>query len=189
MNTWDLLPFDKVWQIFLLFAVPVGGGIPAGVLLAQKYGLGWVPMAALYFVSDVALAILFEPTLRLFSYLSRWSLFLRNFIHILKLATNRTISRYGEKPGITLLVGIAFGVDPMTGRAAALAAGHNFISGWAIAIAGDMIFFAMIAVSTIYLNDILGDGTWTAIIILALMFIIPTIMRKIRAQREQRPLQ
>ncbi len=184
MNAWQLIEWNKISQIFMLFAIPVGGGIPAGVLLAQKYALGWIPMAVLYFVSDIILAILFEPILRLLAYLAKWSRFLQNIIAVFKLATDKTIARYGSKPGIMLLVGIAFGVDPMTGRAAALAAGHNFISGWAIAIAGDMIFFSMIAVSTIYLNDLLGDGTWTAVIMLVLMFIIPTVLGKIRNWRK-----
>jgi len=79
-----------------------------------------------------------------------------------------------------LLVLIAFGVDPMTGRAAAMAQGHHFVSGWAVAIAGDMIFFGVVMVSTIWLNNILGDGTWTAIIIMVLMLGLPPLIRRVK---------
>ena len=55
--------------VFMLFLLPVGGGIPAGVLLARANGLSWPVTAGLYFVSDVVLAVAFEPVLRL---LQRW---------------------------------------------------------------------------------------------------------------------
>jgi hypothetical protein len=51
--------------LFMLFLLPVGGGIPAGVLLARAIGLSWHVTAGLYFVSDVVLAVAFEPVLRL----------------------------------------------------------------------------------------------------------------------------
>lgn len=76
---------------------------------------------------------------------------------------------------------IAFGVDPMTGRSVARAAGHGFIMGWMFAIAGDMLYFGVLMVSTLWLNGILGDGTWTTIIILAAMMIVPWLIKKIRA--------
>ena len=51
--------------VLLLFLLPVGGGIPAGVLLAHSRGLAWPLTAGLYFMSDVLLALAFEPILRL----------------------------------------------------------------------------------------------------------------------------
>ena len=79
-----------------------------------------------------------------------------------------------------MLVMIAFGVDPMTGRAAAKAAGHGFLAGWTVAIAGDMIFFSIVAASTLCLNSVLGDGTWTAIIIMFAMMFIPPLIRRFK---------
>ncbi|RZA25911.1 MAG: hypothetical protein EOP10_05355 [Proteobacteria bacterium] len=186
MNAFAMPSFSSVWSIFLLFALPVGGGIPGGVILAQKLGFGWVPMSAIYLVSDIVLALLFEPMLRLFAYLARYFAPLAKFIEVSKMLTDRTIARYGSKPSLPLLIAISFGIDPMSGRAVALAAGHRFISGWAIAIAGDMIFFAMIAVSTIYLGDLLGDGTWAAVIIMAAMIVIPFLVRLVREQRTKK---
>jgi uncharacterized membrane protein len=169
-----------LWEVFLLFAIPVGGGIPAGVILADKYGMSWAVMAGLYFISDVALAFVFEPIMRGFASLSRHSKFLTHLQQSLRVSTAKTMANYGTKPGPFLLIMIAFGVDPMTGRAAALAHGHGFLTGWAIAIAGDMIFFFLIMSSTLWLNDYLGDGTWTAIIIMTLMITIPPLIRRRR---------
>ena len=175
----------KLWDVFFLFAVPVGGGIPAGVLLAKSRGLDWVTMTALYFLSDLMLAILFEPMMMIFIRLRDRSVFLTRFSDSVKQTTARTIANYGPKPGPIMLVMIAFGVDPMTGRAAALAAGHGFYSGWAIAITGDMIFFAVLAISTLCLNSVLGDGTWTVIIIMAAMFLFPPAIRKIKQKLQK----
>ena len=38
---------------FLLFCVPIGGGIPAGVLMARAANVSPPVMMALYFVSDL----------------------------------------------------------------------------------------------------------------------------------------
>lgn len=176
----------KSWDVFLLFAIPIGGGIPAGVVLAQSKGIGWMAMTILYFISDVCLAFVFEPLMKVFGYFAKRSEFLQRFVENMKITTNKTIAAYGPNPGPFLLVLIAFGVDPMTGRAAALAQGHNFLAGWAIAITGDMIFFGVVMVSTIWLNNILGDGTWTAIIIMVLMLGIPALIRKVKDSMKSR---
>ena len=169
------------WDVFILFAIPIGGGIPAGVLLAQSRGIGWMPTSFLYLISDVALALLFEPLMLLFVMAGKHLPFLAKVRERLKKSSDKTIARYGSKPGPLLLVTIAFGVDPMTGRAAAQASGHGFLSGWTIAILGDMLFFMLIMVSTIWLNGFLGDGTWTAIIIMAVMLVVPPLIRRLRA--------
>ncbi len=169
-----------LWDVFLLFAIPVGGGIPAGVLLAQSRGVDYASMTALYLASDVCLAIVFEPLMLLFLMASRHSPLIARMRAALRKSTELTVAGYGAKPGPFFLVIIAFGVDPMTGRAAAMAAGHSFVSGWAIAIAGDMLFFGVIAVSTICLNNVLGDGTWTAVIIMFLMIVVPGLFRRLK---------
>ena len=182
LHLWNFDSLSSTRDVFLLFAIPVGGGIPAGVLMAQSKGIGWAAMTLIYFVSDVVLAFLFEPILKGIGWLGRHIDFLGKLIEHMKFSTQKTIARFGPDPGPILLISIAFGVDPMTGRAAALAAGHNFITGWAIAIAGDMLFFGLIAMSTLLLNDILGDGTWAAIIIMCLMMFLPPMIRKMRSQ-------
>ena len=168
------------WSVLLLFLIPVGGGIPAGVLLAQSKNIHWSMMMGLYFISDIILAIVFEPILltiikigKKFTSLARVSEFMKNWI-------SKTSIQYGTSSGPFTLILVSFGVDPMTGRAATVAAGHGFISGWMIAITGDMFYFTLIMASTIWLNGILGDGTWTVIIILVLMMILSSFIRRIR---------
>ncbi|MGE5085585.1 MAG: hypothetical protein ACM3MG_04745 [Bacillota bacterium] len=172
--------FKNSWDVFMLFAVPIGGGIPAGVVLAQSRGIGWLAMMVLYLISDIALAFVFEPMMVIFLRVAQHVPFLQRMRETSQELTRKTLVRYGQKPGPFLLILIAFGVDPMTGRAAALSQGHGFLTGWAIAIIGDMMFFTVIMVSTIWLNNLLGDGTWTAVIIMVLMFALPPLLRRMK---------
>lgn len=168
------------WGVLTLFLIPVGGGIPGGVTLAQSRGIRWPEMMALYFISDVILAFVFEALVILFREGAKHFRVLNRFVTSMKASTQKTILRYGLTPGPFTLVMIAFGVDPMTGRTAALTAGHGFLSGWLLAITGDMIFFTVLMVSTLWLNGILGDGTLTAVIIMAAMIVVPYVIRKLR---------
>jgi len=171
-----------VLSVLTLFLIPVGGGIPAGVLLARKNGLAWPVTAGLYFISDVILAFAFEPVLRLLVLISRRTRILARFGAAISLAMERTAAHYGgASAGPFMLVMIAFGVDPMTGRAAAHAAGHGFIGGWAVAIAGDMLYYAVIAFTTLRLNAYIKDPNTTMVIVLAAMIIVPILVRRIRA--------
>ena len=185
MNSIGWLP--GAWEVLVLFLIPVGGGIPAGVLLARTKGFDWQAMLALYFVSDVILACVFEPLMLLFIRAGRHSAFFARFNAALKMSTQKTILRYGVNLGPFALIMISFGVDPMTGRSVAFANGHRFISGWSLAIIGDMIFFSVLMVSTLWLNNILGDGTWTAIIITVAMIAVPALIRRVREQWKTKP--
>lgn len=166
------------WGVLWLFLVPVGGGIPAGVLLGRYRGVGWPVMEVLYLISDAILACLFEPVMRFIIKKSRSSPPLAQALKAVKQAILKMTAVYGTSGGPFTLILIAFGVDPMTGRAAAHAAGHGFLSGWTLAIAGDMIYFSVIMASTLWLNSILGDGRVTTIAIMALMFGAPLLIQR-----------
>jgi hypothetical protein len=174
------MSISNAWAVLRLFLIPVGGGIPAGVLLARDRGLAWPITVILYFISDIILALVFEPLMLMMIGLGRRSRFWGRFNEALKKSTQKTTSRFGIHLGPFALIMVAFGVDPMTGRAAARAAGHGFVSGWAIAITGDMIYFAVLMISTLWLNSILGDGTWTTVIILVGMMVVPGLIRRVR---------
>lgn len=174
-----------VWGVFALFLIPIGGGIPAGVILAQSRGIGWPIMMLLYFLSDVVLACVFEPLIYLFVRYAKNSSFLSRWADAYKESLRKTGFKYGISSGPFALVVFSFGVDPMTGRVAALTAGHGFFSGWAIAICGDMFFFALIMVSTLWLNSILGDGTWTAVIIMIAMIGVPILIDRWKASKRK----
>ncbi|ABK99513.1 hypothetical protein [Pelobacter propionicus] len=171
-------------SVLKLFLIPVGGGIPAGVMLSQAKGVAWPVMTLLYLVSDIVLALAFEPVLRLIALICGEIAFLARISAVLKAATARSVSHFsGTGAGPIGLIMIAFGVDPMTGRASAHAAGHGFIAGWAIAIAGDMLYFAVIALTTLSLNTYIRDPDTTMYIILAAMFVVPMLIRRIRSSR------
>jgi hypothetical protein len=170
--------------VLKLFLLPVGGGIPAGVLLARDQGLAWPITTALYLVSDVLLAIAFEPILRLLAAIGQKIPFLARLSAALKAATARSAAHIsGTSAGPLALVMVAFGVDPMTGRATALAAGHGFLAGWAFAIAGDMLYFAVIALTTLRLNAYVRDPNTTVLIVLGAMFIVPMLVRRVRSMQ------
>lgn len=166
----------------MLFLIPVGGGIPAGILLAQKNGLSWPVSSSLYFLSDVVLAFSFEPILRALVWLGNRVPAIAHAAAVVRMAMERTAQQYaGLSPGPFMLVMIAFGVDPMTGRAAAMAAGHGFITGWAIAIAGDMLYFWVVALATVKLNGVLKSPDAAVATVLLLMFLVPVLVRKAKA--------
>jgi hypothetical protein len=169
-------------HVLKLFLLPVGGGIPAGVLLASSKGLAWTITTVLYLVSDMVLALAFEPILRILAALGRKVLFLARLSVAFKAATARSVAYFsGTGAGPLALVMIAFGVDPMTGRATALAAGHGFLSGWAFAIVGDMLYFAVIALTTLRLNSYFRDPNITMLVVLGAMFGVPILVRYFRS--------
>lgn len=171
-------------SVLKLFIIPVGGGIPAGVMLAQSKGLAWPVTTGLYLVSDLVLALAFEPVLRLLAVLAGKVQFLARFSVALRAVTARSVAHFGGTgAGPLALVMIAFGVDPMTGRASALAAGHGFLAGWAIAIAGDMLYFGVIALSTLRLNSYIRDPNTTMLIVLGAMLFVPMLVRYVRSAK------
>ena len=171
-----------MFSVLMLFLIPVGGGIPAGVLLAQSKGLAWPVTAGLYLVSDAMLALAFEPVLRILAWLVGRVPFLSRFSAAMKAAMARSAAHFGGiGAGPITLVMISFGVDPMTGRASAMAAGHGFLMGWVFAIAGDMLYYAVIAVTTLRLNRYFRDPDTTMWIVLGAMTVVPLIVRLFRS--------
>jgi uncharacterized membrane protein len=177
----------SAWEVLVLFIIPIGGGIPAGVLLAKARHFNWQTMLMLYFISDLILAVLFEPILHLSIALSKKSAAFSRFVENMKRSMRTTTAAYGTTLGPFALILLAFGVDPMTGRAAAVAAGHGFLTGWALAISGDMLYFSVLMVSTLWLNNILGDGTWTTVIILVAMMVVPWLVKLVRKKETPPP--
>src|SRR6185369_7996548 len=108
--------------------------------------------------------------------------FLARFRAALKAVTARSVAHFsGTGAGPLSLVMIAFGVAPMTGRATALAAGHGFLAGWAFAIVGDMLYFAVIALTTLRLNSYFRDPNTAMLVVLGAMFVVPMLVRYFRS--------
>jgi hypothetical protein len=180
-------PLPHGWPVgtlgaFLLFCVPIGGGIPAGVLMARGAGASPPVMMGLYFLSDLVLALTFEPVLRALSWVGRWVPPLGRMGRVVRNLAIRSGGAGTGARGPLGLILVSFGVDPMTGRAAAAAAGHGFVPGWAIAIAGDMLYFAVLMASTLWLQGRFGDERLTIGAVLLVMLVLPPLVRRLTGQ-------
>jgi hypothetical protein len=168
------------WGAFLLFLIPIGGGIPSGVLIGRDAGVSPIVLALLYLVSDVFLAVTHEPVLIFFRYLGR-------IVPVLGQRMTALMAQSGLRDsgprGPLGLILLSFTVDPITGRATAAAAGHGFIPGWTFAIVGDMFYFGVLMASTIWLSDVLGDERRTVGAVLLGMWLMPMLIRRWRASR------
>ncbi len=180
LNMISLTDFSKVLRLYL---IPFGGGIPSGVLMGKTLGINWQVTMFIYLISDIILACIFEPILMLFIYAGKRIPALERFSIAFKEAFKKSIELIGTSTGPLALIIIAFGTDQMTGRTVAVAAGHGFVTGWLIAITGDMLYFSVIMVSTLWLSNVLGDGTWTTWIILVFMMGVPYLIRRFRKIR------
>ena len=177
-------PSSIMLQVLSLFLLPVGGGIPAGVLLASNKGLPWPMTAGLYLFSDIVLALAFEPILRILVVCFEKIPFLAHLTGMIKrtMARRAPLCRSASASPFTLVM-IAFGVDPMTGRASALAAGHGFLAGWIIAISGDMLYYAVISLTTLSLSTYFQDPNTVILIVLGAMIVVPTLVRQVRSKQ------
>ena len=169
------------WGVLLLFCIPGGMGIPPGVLLGHHGGLGPIVMSVLYFVSDVVLASVFEPMLVIVAALARRLLLVRRLAGWVFAAITRTMpaSRVSAPIGIALT---AFGAGLPFGRALAAAAGFGLVSSWLFTIAGDMAYFGLGMASTLWFDDLLGDPRTAALAGLAVMFVVPSMIRRWQAR-------
>ena len=174
--------FSHKLDVLSYFLIPFGFGIPSGIIKAKEYLIDWQIILFIYFISDLILALVFEPLLILLIRFGRGKEKLQRFGAAFKLALKQTTERIGTGTGPFALILFTFGSDPMTGRLTALAAGKGFILGWIIAIAGDMLYFSVILASTLWLNNIV-DGSTTVMIIFFIMIAIPMILKKLRRSK------
>jgi hypothetical protein len=183
-----LAPLPHNWPggilgVFLLFCLPIGGGIPLGVIMARDAGLSPALTAALYCASDVVLAFTTEPMLALLRWLSRRIAFLARIGQVFGRLTGSAGLQDGGVRGPLGLILLAFSVSPTTGRAAAAAAGHGFVSGWTLAIIGDMVYFGVLMVTTLWVSSVFGDDRLTIGGVLIGTWILPLVIRRLRHKK------
>jgi len=173
------------WGVLLLFCIPGGVGIPPGVLLGHQGGLGPIVMSVLYFLSDVFLATVFEPMLVIVAVLARRVQFVRRVADAILRAVTRTMPAGNASApfGIALT---AFGAGLPFGRALGAAAGFGLVASWLFTIAGDMVYFALGMASTLWFDDLLGDSRSAALAGLVVMFVVPPVVRRLRAYADRR---
>jgi hypothetical protein len=175
----DIWP-TGIWGVFLVFVMPTVVGIPLGVIMARDAGLSPLVSAGLYFMSDLVLAVTAEPMVALLRWVGRHVEFVDRLGKRLGRFTETTGLKEGGVRGPLGLILVSFTVNPLAGRAAAAAAGHGFFSGWALAIAGDMIYFALIMVSTLWISSVFGNDRLAIGVVLIVAFLAPILLRRVR---------
>src|SRR5216683_2914154 len=174
-----------IWGVFLIFVMPTVVGIPLGVIMARDAGLSPLLTAGLYFASDLVLPITAEPMLALVRWVGKRVAFMDRLGARLARLTETTGLKEGGVRGPLGLILVSFTVNPLAGRAAAAAAGHGFFSGWALAIIGDMIYFGLIMVSTLWISSIFGNDRLAIGIVLIVAFLAPILLRRLRRGSSQ----
>jgi hypothetical protein len=178
--------FPESWQsgmpgVLLLFVVgPLGSGIPLGVIMARDLGLSPIVTALLYLVSDVIMALIVEPELALFRWLGRRNSVAGRVGERLVALTRKVGLQGGGARGPLGLILLSFTIEPITSRVAGRAAGHGFLVGWSLAIAGDLAYFGLIMASTLWVSSVFGDDRLTIGVVLLAMWLLPMLLRRLR---------
>ena len=180
---WDpTAPVPAGWPhgwpgVLLLFCIPGGMGIPPGVLLGSDGGLGPIVMTVLYFVSDIVLACVFEPLLVILAALARRLPFLSRAGNVVLAGIRHTMPAGSTSAPLGIAL-TAFGAGLPFGRTLAAGAGFGLVASWFFTIAGDMAYFGLGMVSTLWFDNLLGDPRMAALAGLAVMFIVPAMIRR-----------
>jgi hypothetical protein len=178
-------PLPNLWPsgalgVFLVFATQIGAGIPIGVIMARDSGLSVVETAALYLASDVLLALTCEPLLLALRWLSkrvRWLAALGSRMMRVSGATGLSDGRVKGPLGLILF---SFIFAPAPARAASEAAGHGFLSGWSLAIIGDMLYFGVVMASTLLVITLFGDNRLTIAPVIVGAWLLPMLVQRLR---------
>ena len=168
------------WGAFLLFLIPIGGGIPLGVIMGRDAGLAPLTMAGMYLVSDIVMALTHEPLFWLLGWLASTVPTIRKIRDVLRQSMAHLGLREAGQRGPLGLILFSFTVDPVMGRGAAAMVGHGFLAGWTFSIAGDMIFFGVVMAGTLWLSSVLGDERMTVGVIMLLIFFLPGFLQRRR---------
>ena len=173
--------WPRGWSgVLLLFCLPMGVGVPPGVLLAQHDGLDVASTTALYVLSDVLMAtVLFEPMLRLLVLASRRVPALERFGRTLLVATTRLLPA-DSIAGPTGVVLTGFGGGLPFGRALGAGMGYGLATSWLLTMAGDLLYFTLGMASTLWFQGLFGDPRTAVLAALAVMLIVPLALRRLR---------
>jgi hypothetical protein len=183
---WDpTAPLPGFWPagvagVFLMFVMPLAAGIPFGVIMARDAGLSPLMTAGLYLASDLVLAVTAEPFLALLRWLARRVEIIGRMGQFFARATHGVGLNDGRVRGPLGLILFSFSISPTSGRAAAAAAGHGFVSGWTLAIIGDMLFFGLLMATTLWVASVFGDNRQTIGMVVVGAWLLPLLIRRLR---------
>jgi hypothetical protein len=180
-------PGGPLVLVFALFWTPIGPGIPAGVLLARHVPLHPSITFGLYALSDLLAAVVVHP---IFTLLRRHGRRVpavhwlgRRFLSLVTLGLPRSrVAVDGNSrmaPLLFRIATVAFGVDVYTGGLVATGLPVPRLAGWASAIAGDLLWFALLLGTSIAAASIADDDRFIGIVVLVAMIAIPQIAKRV----------
>jgi hypothetical protein len=175
-------PGGPVALVLTLFFAPVGPGIPAGVLLARHVPLNPAVTFGLYALSDVLAAVVCHP---IFVGLRRHGVRVKPIRwlgrHVLTLAMVgvRVPQTGGVAPKLVRIGTVGFGVDIYTAGMLVTGLRVPRIPGWAAAIAGDLVWFALLLGTSFLAASIADDDRFIAVAMIVAMIVIPRLARRV----------
>jgi hypothetical protein len=180
-------PGGATGLVFALFWAPVGPGIPAGVLLAQHLRIAPAFTVGLYLISDLFAAILLNPIYSFLRKQGRRNPTIRNIgrcmLAVAMFGTRRPSAddvHAGRLAPALLRIGtVGFGVDIYTAGALATGVPIPRVIGWTAAIAGDVLWFALLLGSSIAAAHVFDDERATAAVVVIVTLLGPSILRRI----------
>jgi hypothetical protein len=175
--------------VFALFWAPVGPGIPAGVLLARHVGLNPLITIAIYALSDVLGACVCHP---LFAGLRRLARHVRPLRWLgqrlmkvamfgarMPTAEDLQVGVKGLAPALFRIGTVGFGLDVYHGGMLVAGLPVPRILGWGAAIAGDLVWFALLLVTSIATAAVVDDDRVQFVVMLVAMFVLPYVAKRL----------
>jgi len=182
--------------VFALFWSPVGPGIPAGVLLARHVPLNPIVTFGLYALSDVLAAVVCHP---IFLWLRRHGRRIRpirwlgrRIMSVAMLgvrAPEPMQPAEGRRlaPTLARIATLGFGVDVYTAGMVATGLPIPRVAGWASAIAGDLIWFAVLLATSIAAASVADDDRVIGLVVIAAMILLPQLAQRFVPALRQPP--
>jgi hypothetical protein len=175
-------PGGPVALVLALFFAPVGPGVPAGVLLARHLPLTPAATFGLYALSDGIAAIVCHPLFALLRRHGRNVKPIRRWLgqRILSLAMVgvRASEQAGVAPALSRIATVGFGVDVYTAGMLATGLPVPRFRGWAAAITGDLLWFAVLLGTSLAAGRIADDDRYIALVMIVAMIVIPRLARR-----------
>jgi len=179
-------PGGPTGLVFALFWMPVGPGIPAGVLLAQHLRVAPVVTFGLYALSDLLAMIILHPLYSLLRAQGRRNATVRKIgqrvLRVAMIGTRRPTAeevRAGRLgPALFRIATVGFGVDIYTAGALATGLPIPRLPGWAAALAGDLVWFALLLGSSVAAAQVF-DERGVMVVVLVVTVLGPWLARRI----------
>jgi len=174
-------PGGPVALVLALFFAPVGPGVPAGVLLARHVPLNPAFTFGLYALSDVIAAVICHPVFVLLRRHGRKVRPIRWLGRRLQSLAMLGVPRpAGDRaaPALSRIATVGFGVDVYTAGMLATGLPISHVVGWTSAIAGDLVYFALLLGTSLAAASIFDDDRFIAVVLIVAMIAIPRLARR-----------